>query len=969
MTKLRPKKNHLYNIYMVLLATTMWLLPQSAHASNLQSILIKGQVFEAGTENPIPGANIIEKGTTNGTIADFDGKFSLTVSSENAILQVSYLQYINYFVTVGSERIFKIFIKPSNSELDEVVIIGYGTSKKTDVTGSVSSIKASSFNGGVIESPEQLLQGKISGVRVTSSSGEPGATNTVTIRGAGALRSGDSPLYVIDGVPISSESTSPAGGNLVGSVIPTTAGATNPLSFLNPSDIASLDILKDASATAIYGSRGANGVILITTKKGKAGQSTIDFNTYVSFSSIANKLDVGKAIDFGSVTTVDTDWQDQIFRSTITKNNYLSYGAGGERSSFRVSLGVLDQDGIINRSGLKRYTGRINSSFSALENNKLKFDFNLTASQTQNFSVPRADAADTRGELITNTLSALPSRPVFDASGNYSSGITNPIGLLESTNDETLTNRVLGNLTTTYKLAKNLIYQLNLGADLSIGKREQELIPNNLEGVSNNGVYSVGDVRASNLLFENFLTYDLKREKNRFNFLLGYANQTFSSESNNSLYSGFVLPSVSAIDNPANAPFLTGLPMGSNNTTILESVFARVNYSFGERFDMTVSIRADGTSKFAEGNKWGVFPALAGSYDLIDAVDSSVINNVKARIGWGQTGNQSVPGNPTKDTFRYVRLSSSEVGITKVAEGNPDLEWEISNQLNFGLDFSLFKKRLNGNIDYFKKINKKLILFVASEPPAVSGQWINLPGDITNSGVEVSLGYKIVKTKDFNWTFDANATSISNKVSLREGEEFVTGSVSGPGLNGSFVQVIRSGESLGSFLLPSANADGSVSSEKTIQGSGIPDFTYGFSSSLSYKSLDLSMNFTGVSGNKIYNNTAHFINNVGNNRTRDLINETNKIPAGVSNYFLEDGAFLRLSNLTLGYDLNVSKIKTFSKLRIYTTGQNLFTLTKYNGFDPEVNTPKTENGILSYGIDFGSYPKARSFLIGVNASF
>ncbi len=962
----KKNRNHIN----VTVLTLVFLLSTAyVRAFTFQELQITGVVLEAGTNNPIPGANIIEKGTANGTATDFDGNFTINVSSEDAILVVSYVGYIDNEVSIGSERNFKIFMELSDEQLTEIVVVGYGARSKTDVTGAIATIKAESFNRGVIESPEQLLQARLSGVRVTSSSGEPGATNTVTIRGAGALRSGDSPLYVIDGIPISNEPTSPSGSNLFGTAIPTTSGSTNPLSFLNPSDIASLDVLKDASATAIYGSRGANGVILITTKKAAPGKSEIVYNNYVSFSSISNTLDLGTASDFAGPATVDTDWQDEIFRSAFTQNHYLAYSIGGERSSTRVSLGLMDQEGIIKRSALKRFTGRINSRFYAFEDNRLKLDFNLIASQTQNFSVPRADTADTTGELITNTLSALPTRPVLDANGNFSSGPTNPLGLLQSYNDETITNRVLGSLTSTYTIFGNLKFQLNLGIDASNGKREQEVLPNSLEGVPNNGVYGIGDIRSTNLLFENYLTYDLRKENHNFDFLLGYANQKFNVESANALYTGFVLPNVSAIDNPSNAPFLTGLPEGNNNTTTLESVFGRVNYSYGDRFDMTASIRADGSSKFAKGNKWGIFPALAASY-LIFADDAvPVLNSLKGRIGWGQTGNQNVPGNPTEDAFRFVQISSTEVGITKVAEGNPDLEWEISNQFNVGLDFSLFKDRLYGNIDYFNKVNKKLILFVASEPPAVSGEWINLPGDITNSGVEISLGYKIMESENFNWTFDMNATTISNKVSLREGEEFVTGSVSGPGLNGSFVQVIRSGEELGSFLLPTANPDGTLSAERTIQGSGIPNFTYGFSTSLDYKSFDLTAVFSGVSGNKIYNNTAHFINNVGNNLTRDLINETNTIPAGVSDYFLEDGSFLRLSNLTLGYDINVSRIGMLSKLRIYTTGQNLFTITDYKGFDPEVNTPRSENGILSYGVDFAAYPKARSFLVGINASF
>ena len=928
---------------------------------------IDGVVLEKDTQIPIPGATIVEQGTNNGVVTDFNGNFSINVASDSAILEVSFLGFGTETVSLDGQDKLTIYLSESGQQLDEVVIIGYGAQKKTDVTGSVATLKAESFNQGVIVAPEELLQAKLSGVRVTSSSGEPGAANTVTIRGAGALRSGDSPLYVIDGVPISNAATAPGGGNTLGTAVAATSAASNPIAFLNPSDIASLDVLKDASATAIYGSRGSNGVILITTKRAKPGTSTINFDAYSGFSTIANKLDVGTAADFGG-GSVDTDWQDEIFRTAITSNYNLNYSTASEKSNMLVSLSAFDQEGIIKTSDLSRYTGRLNTTFYALEDNKLKIDFNIVASQTEINSVPRADAADTSGELITNTLGALPTRSIFDALGNFSSGRTNPAGLLAFNNDVTRINRFLSNLTATYRFSSNFNYQVNLGADYSNGVRQQELLPNTLEGVGNNGNYFVGDAKNQSLLFENFLTYNLNTGEHNFNFLLGYANQVFDEETTANNYIGYVVSTTSALDSPSNAPFLAGLPQGTDTKTTLESVFGRVNYSYGDRLDVTASLRADGTSKFADGNKWGIFPALAASYILIND-DTSTLNSLKARVGWGQTGNQNVPGNPSEDAFDFTQLSETEVGVTKVAEGNPDLEWEISNQLNIGVDFSLFNNRVYGNIDYFNKVNEKLILFVASEPPAVSGQWINLPGDITNSGIEFFVGADLFNTESFKWNISANATSISNEVNLREGEEFVTGSLSGPGLNGESVQVIRSGEELGSFLLPTANADGSVSDERTIQGSGIPNFVYGINTTINYKSWDFSANFSGVAGNKIYNNTAHFLNNVGENVTREILNETNLIPPGASTYFLEDGSFLRLQNVTLGHNFDVSNVKALSRFRLYVTGQNLFTITDYSGFDPEVNTPTSLNGVLSYGIDFAAYPRARSIIFGLNASF
>ena len=931
-----------------------------------QSSQISGKVVDEESGEALLGVSILEEGTSNGTITDINGEFVLNLTNASATLVVSYVGYESQTIKASGSTL-TIRLREDITLLGQVVVVGYAEQERTEVTGAIAKLESKDFNRGIIESPEQLLQSKIAGVRITSSSGEPGAPITLTIRGAGALRSGDSPLYVIDNVPISNASTSPAGGNLAGSALPTTSGVSNPLSFLNADDIETITVLKDASATAIYGSRGANGVGLITTKQGQAGKPTLSFNSSIGISNVANKLDVLTSSDIGDNSGVDTDWQDEIFQTGITENYNLAFSAGSTNSSIRASASILEQEGVIRGSSLDRYTARVNSSTLVL-NDKLKLNLNLIGSQTRNFRVPRADAADTQGELITNTLGALPNRTVRDASGAFSSGPTNPVGLLESFTDRTITNRFLTNFSASYEIIEGLNYQANFGADISDGRREQELRPNNLEGVAADGTYAVGDVSSTNILFEHYLSYSKNWSNNKIDALLGYANQRFSRESEQLSYVGFTLPNISAIDNPANVPTQVGLPLGSNTTTRLESVFARVNYSYNEQLNVSASIRADGSSKFADGNQWGYFPAVAASYNFINDPSSSAISRLQGRIGWGQTRNQNVPGNPTVDEFDFVQISNTEVGLRKVSEGNPDLEWEISNQFNIGVNYGFFGDRLTGSLDYFSKTNERMILFVASEPPAVSGQWINLPGDISNSGIELGINYQAVKSADFNLVFDANATFISNEVNLRDGEELITGAISGPSLGGTFVQVVRTGEALGSFLLPTLQSDGSLG-ENTIQGTGIPDFTYGFNIYAEYKNFDFSTNLAGVAGNKIYNNTAHFLNNAGNNVTQEIADETRTIPSSPSDFFLEDGGFLRLNNLTLGYSPNIQSNNYIKSVRFYVTGQNLFVITDYSGYDPEVNTPRAQNGILSYGIDFGTYPRARTFIFGVNVKF
>ncbi len=911
---------------------------------------------------PLIGVSIVIDGTSSGTITDFDGKFSLDVPDlQTTSLTFSYTGYQPQTIALAGQASLSVTLA-EGATLDEVVVIGYAERDKTEVTGAISSLNADNFNGGIVTSPEQLLQAKLPGVRVTSSSGEPGAAVNVTIRGAGSLRSGNSPLYVIDGVALSNEAVTPGSANLVGSNAGNTAASKNPLNFLNPDDIEAIDVLKDASATAIYGSRGSNGVILITTKKGAAGEGKVSYNAYVGTSSLANKLDL-VGIDSG------TDWQDEVTRTAFTQNHNLAYSGGSDNASYRVSLSALDQEGIIDKSQIKRYTGRLNSRVFALPDNRLRIDMNLIGSHVTDFGIPRSDIADTDGELITNTLAADPTRSVFDANGNYSSGPTNPVGYLDAWNDVTKTDRLLANIGASLRIFDGFKYQINLGIDRSNATREQELAPNNLEGINfNNGSYNFANIEATNTLIENYLTYDKVTGNNEMNFLLGHAYQEFDVNSFSLGTSDFLVPSISTSDDPGNATTINGAATGTNPDGIrevnkLESVFARVNYSINKTYMITASIRADGSSKFGSNNRWGYFPAVSAAWRISESMSSDMFDDLRLRVGWGQTGNQEIPNKATQETFQVTQN-----GISRVREANPDLQWEVSTQFNVGVDFALARNKLYGSIDYFNKVNTDPLLLVDSEPPAVSQKWINLPGEILNSGVEIFLGTQLKNTRNFTWTVDYSGTFTSNEVSFPDGREIFTGVLSGRSINGTLTQIIRDGESLGTFYLPVDNGDGTSSSDRQILGSGIPTFVYGINNYLRYKGLDLSFNLSGVSGNEIYNATDNFLNNFGGNISQRIASAS-AIPPGASSFFLEDGAFLRLNNMTLGYNLPVGDSEWLSRARVYITGQNLFVLTDYSGYDPEVNTPLAFGGNLSYGIDFAAYPRARTFLLGVNIDF
>ncbi len=906
----------------------------------------------------MPGASILIKGTNNGVTTEVDGSFSIQVQdAQNDVLVISFVGFLSQEVALNGRTAIDVQLVADLVSLEDVVVVGYAAKKRTEVTGSIATLKADNFNVGVISSPEQLLQAKIPGVRITSASGEPGAAVNVTIRGAGSLRSGNSPLYVIDGMPLSNEPITPGSSNVVGSNAGNTAGAKNPLNFLNPDDIESIDVLKDASATAIYGSRGSNGVILITTKRGRAQEATVTYSTYVGTSSLANKIDLEGA---------GTDWQDEITQNGTTFNHNLGISGGSDNATYRASLSYMDQEGIIQKSALERYTGRINATVYALPDKRLQLNINLLASHVEDNGVPRSDVSDTDGELITNALAADPGRDVRDANGEFTPGPTNPVGFLDAWNDITKTDRILANLSASYEIIDGLKYQINLGLDRSNALREQELMPNNLEGINiNNGSYSNAAIDASNVLVENFMTYDKTIGGNdEIGVLVGHAYQEFNVNSSFFALSNYQIPTISAIDDPGNAQDLIGgtNPDGTRERNKLESVFARVNYNIDDKLLLTASVRADGSSRFGDNNRWGTFPAFAAAYRLSEAISVGPLSDLKVRAGWGQTGNQEIPNKATQETFEVTQN-----GIVRVREANPDLKWEVSNQLNIGVDFEIEGRKLYGSLDYFNRVNEDPLLLVDSEPPAVSQVWVNLPGKIKNNGIEIYLGSELIRNDNITWNIDFNGTFTSNEVEFPDGREIFTGVLSGRSINGTLTQIIRDGEEIGTFFLPTDQGDGTAS-EREIQGSGIPNFVYGFNSYLTVKNFDISMNFSGVAGNQIYNATDNFLANFGGNIS-NRIASASAIPAGASSFFLEDGDFLRLNNLTVGYNLPTGNIDWLRQARIYVSGQNLFVITDYTGYDPEVNTPATVGDNLSYGIDFAAYPRARTFLFGLNVTF
>lgn len=984
-----------------------------------QNKTITGKVTDAKTNETLIGVSVGAAGGV-GTLTTSDGSFKLSVPASVTSLNFSYIGYQTKTVLLGGQTNLTVTLQSASTNLNEVVVIGYGTQRIKDATGSVASLSPKDFNKGVISTPDQLLQGRIAGVQVTSSSGEPGAGASINIRGAGSIRSGDGPLYVVDGIPLDNGGTS--GGYGVGAG---NSSARNPLAFLNPNDIENISVLKDASSAAIYGSRGANGVILITTRKGRKGQG-IQFSANTSVANAAKRYDVLGREDFlkavaavganagpASAGGIDyganTDWQDQILRTSISQNYNIGFGGGDNSSNYRASVGYDDQQGIVKNSGLKRFNMRFNGakSFAA---DRLKFELQSTYSNVRNRYAPITNNAGFNGSLIGAAIQLNPTAPVFDDQGRYfnlngynDSGFPNgntfrnPVSLLDQIDDKDNINRFLNNLTLTVKLLEGLSYKGNVGADISRGLRKTFYDPKivgytdaigirqiNYPSPTGNGtaIYQYNEL--TNYTTEHTLNYDKKwKDNSALTVLAGYSYQTFKNFNRNEF--GFGAKDVNKfVKDIKEFNQSTPYPVGDSSSYKLQSYFARVNYSIKDRYIITGTIRRDGSSRFGSNHKYGNFPAAAIKWRISNESfmpKGGFFDDLAIRINYGQTGNQEIPSYASLPVQQQQNFPGNSVA--PLYQANPDLKWQTNTTYGAGIDFSIIRGRLTGTIDYFNKSIKDLLFFQDIAQPTFSSRiYRNLDGNVINKGVEVGLNLAAIQGKDFTWDVSYNMTYIKNTLSNFK-NYIVTGNIDGQGLSGAYAQLITNGVPLFTFNVPNyagldANGFGiypqglDVSS---LQGSPNPKITAGLTNNFNYKAWSLSFFLNAATGFYIYNNTANAFFYKGNlvsgrNVTKDVAatNENALNSGEVSTRFLEKGDFLRLSNATLGYTFKVSG-NTFKSLRLSLTGQNLFLITNYSGLDPEVNTDKQRNDVVSKGIDYTSYPRARIFTLGLNASF
>jgi iron complex outermembrane receptor protein len=1003
---------------------------------------VSGTVSDA--MGSLPGASVLVKGTTNGTQTDFDGNYTLDDVPEDGTLVFSYIGYATQEIPVNEQTTIDVTLEEDAQALDEVVIIGYGQTTIKDATGAVDVVNSEDFNKGVIASPEELLQGKTAGVQITQASGEPGAGINIRIRGTSSVRSNTNPLFVVDGVPLSGGDAARTQGG-IGSAAP-----ANPLNFLNPNDIESISVLKDASATAIYGSRGANGVVIVTTKSGKANQGgQFEFSSTLSIASPANEYDLlepetflasidryggnSSVNDFGS----DTDWQDVVTRTVASQNQNLSYSQSYDSGFVRTSFSYGKQFGVIENSALERITGRVNWT-QRLFDDKLSLNIQTTLSRVNRDGTAISDNAGFQGDLLGAAYKANPTWPNDPSFLPPGGSNLNPAQLISYVLNETHTNRALLNFSAEYDFTDELSAKVNVGYDTSKAKTDivfSSLIDNFNDGTSGNGRGRFGDREYNNRLLEATINYEKDFGNSKLTLLGGYSFQDFQTIGRDASAIGFATTdlnqmvkdlrnSTEAIENvipsdfqnygfDADGLFYTQLfpqpsvtevagPAGVNvnavgvntfdNTTELQSFFARANYTIAEKYILTATIRADGSSNFGGNNQYGYFPSGAFAWQLGDEdFIPETFSTLKLRLGYGITGNQEGLGYGNFITReRYGGVGPDQggninpPGLEQVAFANPNLKWEETSQANIGLDFGFANDRLNGSIDvYYKDTKDFLLQREAAQPSPQPFFFSNVDANIINQGIEIGLNYDIIQREEASWSLGINGSYNENEVK-NFGGLIPFGQIFGQGLTGAFSQLLAEGQPLYSFYLrefigfdengQQQYAEGDV--QQFVDKSALPNFNIGLSTSASYKNWDFSAALAGQYGHYIYNNTANAFFTAGaianaQNVTRNVINtdEAGNNAPDVSTRFLESGDFLRLQNATLGYNWNLSGEGLFNTIRLYVTGQNLFVITDYSGIDPEINTSNTLNNLPSFGIEYTSFPRPRTYTFGLNATF
>jgi TonB-linked SusC/RagA family outer membrane protein len=1025
------------------LLVVLLLLPLCAsrlHAQ-AQTGTITGRVVDAASQQPLSAVNVIVVGTQRGTLTSADGRYQITgVPAGSHQVRASLIgfgaQDRSVAVTAAGTATADFSLQPEAVLLEELVAVGYGTQRREAITGSVATVDAEEANVGQITAPTQLIQGRVAGVQIVQNDGSPGAGVQVRIRGGTSISASNEPLYVIDGVPINNTAVEPT------SLGQNSSLPRNPLSLISPNDIESMTVLKDASATAIYGSRGANGVVLITTKRGREGGTEVVYDTYVASASPSRTIDVltgeqyrdfvqgevaaGRldATRLANLGTANTNWEDELLRNAITHSHNVAFTGGGGSTQYRGSLSYLDQEGVVRSSGLERLSGRINANQQIL-NNRLRLGLNLNATQVKNDYVPYENTGGFTGTAFTNMLIMNPTNPVMVTDpetgveryfeiGPGAVTIRNPVAIAEQVLDDGRSRRVLGNVTADFDLLPSLTFQLNVGTDRSDGVRSAYYPKVSPLGASTNGQALIGNRSNTTNTLQTYLTYRMTGGTHSFDVLGGYEFNDYSTVTSDTESQNFITDAFGYYNLGAGA---VQQPSSSGRVdSRLVSFFGRANYSLGGRFFVTGVLRRDGSSRFGEGNKWALFPAISAAWRISDEafMGDGPISDLRLKAGWGLQGSQEIDAYSSLITLTPgSRASFGEqtvIGVAPNRNPNPDLRWEETEQWNVGLDYGLFSNLLSGSLEYYQKNTYDLLLTVPVPQPAVVSSRLENIGEVRNRGVEFALDARAYETDRTSLTLGLVGSVERNEVvSLGKAAFITTGSVSGQGQSGQVSQRIMPGHAIGTFFGPEfagVNDAYLVSAGDTIRrpgqqlfqcartaadcidgttvtpnaadygviGDANPDFSLSGRAMLRTGPVDFSFLVRGAFGQDVLNNTALVYSTKGNAlQDKNFLTSALDDPTGIrepaifSSRWIEDGTFVRLQNVTLGYTMPVNRlVPQVRNTRVYVSGDNLLLLTDYTGYDPEAHTAA---GLASRGIDYLNYPNPRTVTLGVSLGF
>lgn len=1009
---------------------------------------ITGRVVDSASQTGIPNVNIVIMGGQRGALSREDGGFTLAnVPAGAYTVRASRIGYRPQtqpaVVTAGSTVNVQFSITRQAAVLSEIVVTGYGTQRREAISGSVATVDAKQADVGVVTNANQMLEARVAGVQLTTNNGDPGSGQQVVIRGGTSISASNDPLYVVDGVPLQNEATSP-GATGVGwnAMLP-----RSPLNAINPDDIETITVLKDAAATAIYGSRGANGVILITTKRGARGAGDMEYDGYVGAATAAKKLDLatgqqyrafiqqqvnqynadvaaGKAVPGGlppnaltSLGSANTDWQDAVLRTGIATNHNLAFSGGSQQTQYRASLNYFDQQGVIVNSGIKRYQGRLNANHEAFTGH-LRLALNLTASRVYNQYAPMENGGGFTGGLFTNMVIYDPTQPIKTGAGTYyeipgQTSVLNPVALVHEITDNAPEDRVLGNASATVSLLSDLTAQTTVGTDINNSVRASFYPSTSPIASGANGIANQAELSLNNQNFQQLVTYSPHFGRSELEVVGGYEYTHFDNKGFGAQAQGFVTNEFGAENLGAGTAALSPLPYSYENESQLVSFFSRANYGFANKYFLTGVMRYDGSSRLAPGHQWELFPAISGSWRLSeeDFFKGGPFSNLSLRAGWGKQGNQAVQPYQTQlllvtdNGAAYPFGGVVQTGLRASQVGNPDLKWETATQTNIGVDYGLFQDRLTGSVDFYNKRTQDLLFEVSVPQPAVVPTRLENIGSLRNRGVEASLDGEMwhsgSKTINGGLVFSLERNEVLSLGDTSR-KSIQTAFVNGQGQSNQYAELIAPGHPLGSFYAPvflyvkagqqyfactqathpgggcvnNATTD-PTDADRQFVGSANPDFTLGLHNNLTWGKFDASWLWRGEFGGKVFNNTALVYQTKsdakqGRNFLAAALSDPDSItePAKFSSRWIENRTFVRLQNLTVGYTFTLpARLMTAQTARVYVSGDNLALFTGYKGLDPEVYSTNGTDGLAVRGVDYLTYPRARTYTFGVHLQF